>query len=116
MKTFSLAAIAMSSLIGVSSAYANPAEAPTIVVSYGDLDLSHANGVSTLYRRINQAARKVCAPLDVSQSVAPASMAEAHKTCLSNAVSGAVAKIDKPEFTAYVNAKTAPSLLKLASR
>ena len=34
--------------------------APTVVVSYGDLNLSTDDGVKALYRRISSAARQVC--------------------------------------------------------
>jgi hypothetical protein len=44
------------------------------------------------------------------------SMAEAYKSCLAKAVSGAAAKIDNPQFTAYVVGKISPVTIKLASR
>jgi UrcA family protein len=113
MKTFALSSIAVLSLIAAGAAHADVV-VPTSTVKYGDLDLSHTAGEATLYHRINQAARKVCASLDVSQSVAPLSMGEAYKACLRNAVSGAVAKIDKPEFTAYVTTQTSPGASKPA--
>ena len=114
MKTFALASIAMLSLIGMGSAYADDVSVPTTVVKYGDLDLTHAAGAAVLYQRLNQAARKVCAPLDIPQSAITKS--EPYKACLSKAISGAVAKIDKPEFTAYVAKKISPESIKLASR
>jgi UrcA family protein len=114
MKTFTLTRIALLSLIAVGGAHAG--EALTSTVKYGDLDLSHTDGAATLYRRINQAARAVCAPLDFG-SKAATSMGDAYKACMSNAVSGAVSKVHNPEFTAYVASKTGtPATLKLASR
>ncbi len=114
MKTFALSSIAVLSLIAAGAAHADDFVVPTSIVKYGDLDLSHKAGEAALYHRINQAARKVCASLDFSQSVAPISLGEAYKTCLREAVSGAVAKIDRPEFTAYVTTQTSPGTSKPA--
>ena len=41
---------------------ATPDEAPSVKVSYGDLDLSNSQGAHTLHARITAAARQVCAP------------------------------------------------------
>ena len=41
---------------------ASPDQAPSVKVSYGDLDLANAQGVHTLHARITAAARQVCAP------------------------------------------------------
>ena len=41
---------------------ATPDEAPSVKVSYGDLDLANAQGAQTLHARITAAARQVCAP------------------------------------------------------
>jgi UrcA family protein len=116
MKTISLTGIALLSLLAVGAAHADDVIVPASIVKYGDLDLTRSAGEAALYSRIHQAARKVCAPLDVSQSVAPLSMAEAYKSCLAKAVSGAAAKIDNPQFTAYVVGKISPVTIKLASR
>lgn len=115
MKTFSLTSIAVLSLIAMGAAHAG--DVPTSTVKYGDLDLSRTDGAATLYRRINQAARMVCAPLDFRQSALPSGLGDAYKSCLSKAVSGAVSKINNPKFSAYVANKTgSPVTVKLASR
>lgn len=116
MKTISLTSIALLSLLAVGAAHAGDVIVPASIVKYGDLDLTRSTGEETLYRRIHQAARKVCASLDVSQSVAPLSMAEAYKSCFAKAVSGAVAQIDNPQFTAYVVGKISSPTINLASR
>ena len=41
---------------------ATPDTGPSIKVSYGDLDLTNAQGVHTLHARVTAAARQVCAP------------------------------------------------------
>jgi UrcA family protein len=115
MKTFSLTRIAALTLIAMSAAHAG--DVATSTVKYGDLDLSRSDGAATLYRRINQAARTVCAPLDFGQTAAATGMGAAYKNCLANAVSGAVSKIHNPEFSAYVASKTGTATsITLASR
>jgi UrcA family protein len=41
---------------------ATPDAAPSVKVSYGDLDLTNAEGARTLHARVAAAARQVCAP------------------------------------------------------
>ena len=41
---------------------ASPDAAPSVKVSYGDLDLASAQGMQTLHARVTAAARRVCAP------------------------------------------------------
>ena len=41
---------------------ASPDQAPSVKVSYGDLDLANAQGAHALHARITAAARQVCAP------------------------------------------------------
>jgi len=41
---------------------ATPDTGPSIKVSYGDLDLTNAQGAHTLHARVTAAARQVCAP------------------------------------------------------
>jgi UrcA family protein len=116
MTTFSPIRVVLISLFAMGAAQAGDLSVASSTVKYGDLDLSRAAGEATLYRRIHEAARKVCASLDVAQSVPPPSMGDAYKSCLAHAVSGAVARINNPEFTAYVSGKASPASIKLASR
>ena len=48
-------------LAGVARS-ATPDAAPTVKVSYGDLDLASAQGAHTLHARVTAAARQVCEP------------------------------------------------------
>lgn len=50
----------LGALGGAGGAFAEPAQAPQVVVRYGDLDLGSASGMRTLHRRLEAAAREVC--------------------------------------------------------
>jgi UrcA family protein len=115
MKTFFLINIALSSFTCLGAARSDDIRVPTYAVTYGDLDLSRTTGEARLYRRIDHAARQVCASLDISQSVLPISMGEAYRSCLRDAVSNAVTNVNNPDFTAYVANRSSPLMRKLAS-
>jgi UrcA family protein len=72
------------------------ADVPSVIVSYADLDLSNPAGADTLYERIKAAARKVCAPLATKEL----SRIGLWRDCYEQAVSNAVATIDRPTLTA----------------
>lgn len=76
-----------------------------VVVSYADLDVSKAAGIEVLYGRIDQAARKVCAPL-ASREVRRMLL---WRHCREQAVANAVASINRPMLTALYRSRTAPS-------
>lgn len=83
---------------GFQSAYAAPPQdAPSVVVRFADLDLSRSEGVAVLYRRLNGAAKTVCAALDGSDLARHLSF----DGCVQSALSTAVAKVGKPALTAY---------------
>jgi UrcA family protein len=71
-----------------------------LVVKYADLDLRRHAGVVELYRRIEAAARAVCAPRFASASV-PATP----DVCLTDAIARAVAEINEPTLTRYFAAR-----------
>ena len=84
--------------LAAGTAFAAPraVEIPSVKVSYVDLDLSNPAGAATLYQRIKAAARTVCAPLESTQL-------KRHllwRDCYQQAVSNAVATIDRPTLTA----------------
>jgi UrcA family protein len=71
-------------------------QVPAIVVSYADLDVSKPAGIETLYRRIDYAARQVCAPLagrDIRRTFL-------WRECRSEAMAAAVSTINRPMLTA----------------
>ena len=78
---------------------------PSWTVSFADLDLSQMDGAKTLYRRLDFAARKVCAAIEPS-STADLVRLQRWQTCTRNAVSRAVVKLDRTTLTAYYLGKT----------
>ena len=80
--------------LGVAQAATPNDEAPSLVVRYGDLDLSTAAGARTLYRRLSTAAHQVC-PFEDSK--APAQMAY-NNTCRAEAVARALHDINSPQL------------------
>jgi UrcA family protein len=78
---------------------------PAVKVSFADLDLNQMGGAEKLYRRLDFAARKVCAAIEPS-SDADLLRLQRWRTCTRNAVSRAVVKIDRTTLTAYYLEKT----------
>jgi UrcA family protein len=76
----------------------SPTTAPTVTVSYGDLDLNSHNGVKQLYRRIQIAAIEVCRSTEPFGSLLAS---EAHQACLHNAIVGAVRSVNSPLLSQY---------------
>jgi UrcA family protein len=72
------------------------------VVRFPDLDLSKTDGAAVLYRRLDQAARVVCEPLQNSDRVHESR----YRACLVQAVDNAVAGIDRPLLWQYHQART----------
>jgi UrcA family protein len=108
MKAITLitAALVLSgSILSVAKA-SPPSDVPTVVVKFGDLDTTRPGGKEALYRRLTQAARTVCGGLDPTESAATLMVTPAYRACIGQAISGAVAKINLPEFTDYVAMRT----------
>jgi UrcA family protein len=76
----------------------------TKIVAYGDLNLETEAGAKVLYSRLLNAAKDVCVPLE--------SRDPNHKSlwqsCLDNAVTSAVAQVNKTRVTALHNQRTGP--------
>jgi UrcA family protein len=88
--------------VGIQSANAgSPQDVPSVVVPFGDLDLSRSEGATVLYRRLRSAAETVCAPLD-DRGVA---RHMSFKACVQSAISAAVAKVNRTALTAYYEAR-----------
>lgn len=77
-------------------AAADSIDLPQKTISYADLDLSRAEGAATLYGRLRQAAKQVCGNPGrrVQQIVA-------WRACYDQAISDAVARVDRPTLTAH---------------
>jgi UrcA family protein len=82
--------------LGVAQAATPSDEVPSLVVRYGDLDLSTAAGARALSRRLSTAAHQVC-PFEDSK--APAQMAY-NNTCRAEAIARAVHDINSPQLAA----------------
>src|SRR5215831_13085716 len=67
------------------------------VVKYGDLDLSRPQGAQTLYRRLQLAAKSVCAPLDGRELKRQTKF----QNCMKEAIDTAVIDVDQPLLTQY---------------
>jgi UrcA family protein len=65
-------------------------------VSYGDLNMTDTQSSATLYRRIRNAASRVCASL-----ANPSPRPGAYGTCTRAAISRAVADVNLPTLTEY---------------
>ena len=89
--------------LGFQSAHAaSPQDVPSVVVHFADLDLMRSDGATVLYQRLKDAGETVCAPLDARELARHMSF----KACVQSAIGTAVAKVDRPELTAYYERKT----------
>jgi UrcA family protein len=70
---------------------ASPDEAPSVKVSYGDLDLANAEGARTLHARITAAARQVCAPDGFD--IRDLKLYYMERSCMSETVANAESKV-----------------------
>lgn len=75
---------------------------PTVAVRYDDLDLSNREDNAKLYARVKNAARQVCQQelADAAQSTTHG--AALHRACFRQMVEGAVTRINRESFTAFV--------------
>lgn len=103
MKTITLISatlVLFGSVLSAANATA-PSDLPTTTVKIGDLDTTHPAGKEELYRRLSRAVRTVCSPLKDAPGSITVGMSR-YEACLDQAVSGAVARINRPAFTNYV--------------
>ncbi|MDB6012896.1 MAG: hypothetical protein JWL65_5146 [Gammaproteobacteria bacterium] len=77
-------------------------EPRNVVVRYSDLNLSQPRDASTLYNRIQRAAREACEN-DEAESLAR--LQQFHK-CVDRAVTNAVAKVSSQQLTEIYEAQT----------
>jgi UrcA family protein len=97
-------------ILGLTSAGASPAALADrdvtrrAVVTYADLDLSRVEGATTLYRRVQRAARGVCKPEDPFFYVEGR---RARGECYRLTVADAVARANNPLLTTLHRGETA---------
>lgn len=104
--TAALAALTACLLLGAAGAAhaVQPADAaPTVRVSYGDLNLASEQGNSTLYARIVSAARTVCGvgEVDIRDLHALASA----RSCEAHAIAQAVSDVPSPKLAALYSSR-----------
>ena len=95
-------------VLGTAPSWSAP-EGPSITVSYRDLDLSSVAGATTLYRRIQGAAKQVCGTPGtnlIEQAI--------WKACYRDATADAVRKVNNPMLTA-VHEGRKPAMTAMAS-
>ncbi len=68
-------------------------EYTVVRVSYADLDLSSEAGMTVLYRRLQNAAKKVCGPLNYRQA-GSLTLLRLNRECYENALDKAVRKVN----------------------
>ena len=97
--TMTISALAL----GCQLADATPLQddAPSVVVRFADLDLTHSDGVAVLYRRLKDAAERVCA----ARNGRDIRSQTRYKVCWQGALSTSVGKVNQPALTAYYGAQ-----------
>jgi UrcA family protein len=106
MNKFAIAALVILSASGMNASRADVTTVsgePTLVVRYQDLDLSSRDGNAKLYSRLKGAAAQICDKQ--LEHVARTSFSQTRSlqnSCLSHAIDGAVARINRPSFTEFV--------------
>jgi len=75
---------------------ATPESPPSVVVKYGDQDLSTASGVNEVYRRIVRASKQVCPEASFHDLSLQGKVAE----CRDQAVARAIRQIDNSQLAA----------------
>ncbi len=103
MKNITLACAVVLSL--TTLAHAADSAVPAQLVKFGDLDLGRTEGKAALYNRLMTASKFVCRAFDGSVSIQYSTNRSAFPKCVHEALGKAVAKVNQPEFTAYVTAK-----------
>src|SRR5271170_4093158 len=91
---------ALASSFTAVCAAADGTDAPSVIVKYGDLNVSSPQGAAALYGRIRVAAEAVCPHLDHGDLLSKTHM----NVCVNKAIAGAVTKVDQPALFAVYNA------------
>jgi UrcA family protein len=75
-------------------------------VHYADLNLNKTTGVAALYRRVTVAASRVCGQRALTGSNYPL---PEYTRCYNEAIATAVARVDRPQLTAYYHEQASRS-------
>jgi UrcA family protein len=82
--------------VGAAQAATALPTVPTVVVRYGDLDLSTPEGARVLYQRISVAAHEVC-PVLITRDLA---LVGKNRACREAAIERAVNAVNSPQLAA----------------
>ena len=97
------AAAALAASVLCTSAWADSIlESRSVTVHYDDLNTNSRRGAAMLYQRIKAAAESVCGDLGSTRSLA---MLSRYSSCVHGAISGAVARVNRPAVTEYAAAR-----------
>jgi UrcA family protein len=95
-------------MVGVQAASAQSLssneDTVSVRVSYGDINLGSQAGAKTMVARIHRAAEQVCGPQPDHKAL---DLTRSYDRCVSSAVGGAVASINRPSVTA-LNGRQSP--------
>jgi UrcA family protein len=95
--------VAFTCIAGIGSAQAaQPSQALTKTVTYGDLNLDTESGAKVLFIRLRDAAKDVCSPYESKELARK----RVWTVCVSSALASAAEQINKPMVTALI----APSI------
>jgi UrcA family protein len=75
----------------------------SMTVHFADLNIDNPAGITALYRRLNIAAERVCGEPQLTGSHV---VSRYWRSCVAQAVDGAVLALDRPALTAYHRAHT----------
>jgi UrcA family protein len=78
-------------------AAAAPRDTASVVVRFGDLDLNSQTGVVRLHKRIRNAARSVCGPLD-SRILG---LRDAYDVCVAETMANGIAAVANPNLSNF---------------
>lgn len=111
---FVIPCLALTALLGplTAVAAATAGDAPSRIVSFGDLNLDSHEGVSRLYSRIKSAAKEVCEPV-VEVSVTGAHLRQ--RRCEEHAIEQAIEDVSSSQLTTFHMSQSsgvAPALLR----
>jgi UrcA family protein len=110
-KTFAaaVAPVLLGAVLAAGSAFAAPA-APTLHVSYADLNLSNPADARTMLHRIRQGAASVCAAVPGGSGTSISAI-DQFNACYRTTVSRAVASLGAPAVTQAYNSSGRDSVL-----
>ena len=95
---------AFASSFAVVCAASDDTETISVVVKFGDLNVSNPEGAATLYGRIAAAAYNVCGSYDSNDVFHHGSQARVN-ACVRKAIADAVTRVGQPELFAVYNTK-----------